>query len=97
MADTIADTTIITGVWRDLYAATSIAVGTAVSVVNKGTNPFYIANKATAPAVPSSGAPIGIPCYPQGIYGSIVSVAAGETGLWAYCQNSGNAYALVQV
>ncbi len=80
MADTLADVAIPEGVWTDLYDETGIAVGTAVSVYNKGSNACLLAIKATIP----SGSTLGVPLH-VGPNGSYAYVAAGESGLWAYC------------
>lgn len=97
MADTIADTIITTGTWLDVYASTGISAGTAVTVINKGSNPFFLAVKSSAPAVPTTGMPLGVPVYPLGMFSSSVNIPTGASGLWAFCVNKGNATALVQV
>lgn len=78
MADTRTDIAVPEAVWTDLYAATGIAVGTAVDVINKGSSACYIAIKATAP---TNG--VGFPLH-VGPVGSFASIDASESGLWAY-------------
>ena len=90
MADTIADVTVPEGVWTDLYDATSIAVGTAVTVINKGSNSCALAISLAAPASVS----VGVPLY-VGPIGSTALVAVGGSGLWAYCVH-GTTYLNVQ-
>ena len=79
MADTRDDVVVPEGVWTDLYAATTIAVGTAVSVYNKGSVSCVLATKATAPT-----SIIGLPLY-VGTSSNFACIDAGETGLWCYC------------
>lgn len=80
MADTIADVAIPKGAWTDLYTATSITVGAAVDIYNKGSYPCLIAIAATAP----ESTTIGIPLW-SGAVGNFCTVSTGESGLWAYC------------
>ena len=91
MADTLANTTVQQGVWTNLYAASGVAAGTAVTVVNVGSSPVKLAIKLTAPASTT----LGLPLY-SGPVGSVATVSAGETGLWAYSPD-GVAYVNVQV
>lgn len=79
MADTRADVAVAKGVWVDLYAGSSIAVGTAVDVINKGSHNCVIAISLAAPAATSTGYPL----Y-AGPVGSFASIDASETGLWCY-------------
>lgn len=81
MADTRADIKILPKTWVNLYTASGITVGTAVSVYNKGSNPCYIAIKATAPALANVGVPLGV-----GFTGNYASVPASQTGLWCYSE-----------
>lgn len=90
MADTIADLNIANATWTDLYAGTSITVGTAVGIYNKGSHPCVVAIKATSP----SGSTLGMPLH-VGPVGSYMYVSAGESGLWAYCPQ-GTTQLLVQ-
>lgn len=79
MADTRNDVTLTKDTWVDLYAATGISVGTAVSVLNKGSTDVYVAIKATSP----TGATFGVPVY-SGSFDNMVTISASESGLWAY-------------
>lgn len=90
MAVTLEDVTVAQGVWVDLYAATSIAVGTAVTVINTGSNACQIAISVAAPATTT----VGIPLY-AGASGSSAVVAAAQVGLWAYSPE-GTSYINVQ-
>ena len=80
MADTRSDVTIPAATWTDLYAATTITPGTAVSIYNKGSQACQIAIAATAPSDNTMGVPLYI-----GAVGSYAFVNSGESGLWAYC------------
>jgi hypothetical protein len=79
MADTRSDVAVPAGVWTDLYAGSTITVGTAVDLFNKGSYPANICVKATIP----SGISIGIPIE-VGAGHNYLHVTAGESGLWAY-------------
>jgi hypothetical protein len=89
MADTRADVSCPAGVWVNLYAASGIAVGTAVDVWNKGNYPANLVIKSTSP----SGS-LGIPIF-SGPSGSHRYVTSGESGLWAY--SDGGTHLSVQV
>jgi len=80
MAVTRADVTLTADTWTDLYAATGIAVGTAVNVTNKGSRKVFLAIKLAAP----TGATFGYPLF-AGDIGNFAAVDAAEVGLWAYC------------
>ena len=82
MAATINDIVVPKGTWTDLYAASGVSVGTAVTVINTGSTDLHLAIKATAPA----SFPFGIPLY-AGPIGSTALVGASEVGLWAYSAN----------
>lgn len=86
MADTRNDVTIPVRTWFNLYTATGIVPGTAVSVVNKGSNYILLAQRATAPPNPvgSSAPNIG---WPVGVLPDLMAYAtvpAGASGLWAW-------------
>lgn len=83
MALTRPDTILPKGVWVDLYDASGIPVGTAVSIYNKSIFPCMLYVKDTAPTDTSGG----IPLYGGGSSGSFAAVASGEVGLWAYSPN----------
>lgn len=95
MANTRNDVTIPPKQWVDLYTLSGITVGTAVSIINKGSSPFYVVIAASAPAAPT-GVPKGVPVYTSGTYSSSTTVSSGASGLWAYCADNVNTYALVQ-
>jgi hypothetical protein len=79
LADTRADIKIPAGTWVNLYTASTITVGTAVSVYNKGSNPCNLVIKATQPSVTTMGMPLGV-----GYTGNYAAVPANQTGLWCY-------------
>lgn len=66
MANTRNDVTIPAKTWTNLYLASGITVGTAVSVINKGINAAYISVEATTPAAPT-GMPKGVPSINGGV------------------------------
>ena len=92
MADTRADVVVAQATWTNLYSASSIAPGTAVSVYNKGSRPCNLMIKATTPGTNLTG---GVPLF-DGPVGSYAYIAAGESGLWAYCAAAGGTTLLVQ-
>lgn len=78
MAVTTEDVVVPKGVWTDLYAGSGVAVGTAVTIINTGTNAAQLAISLAAPVSTT----IGIPLY-VGAIGSTALVGAAEVGLWA--------------
>lgn len=96
MADTRNDVIIPQGSWVNLYTLSGVSVGTAVTVINKGSNAFFVSVQSASPAAVTSGSPKGIPVYPSGQFGSNVSIATSASGLWAYCELNSGTIALVQ-
>jgi hypothetical protein len=90
--DTRNDVTVAKGSWVNLYAASTIAVGTAVTVINKGISPAYVVVAATAPSITPT--PKGFPLF-VGEHSTPLVIASGASGLWAFSQNF-NATLLVQ-
>ena len=88
MANTLPDVTIAQQVWTNLYAASGITVGTAVTLYNKGSQPFYVAVSVSAPVTSSPS--FGIPVYPYNTPTASLNVAAGALGLWAYSPYQNN-------
>ena len=84
MADSVNDVVIAANTWIDLYSATSITVGTAVTVYNKGTQAGQLAIKATSPGANTA---IGVPLFTGDSRGATAAVSAGASGLWFYCDN----------
>jgi hypothetical protein len=76
MASTIADVILTNSGYQDLYAATSIAVGTALFIQNKGTAPITIQLKGFQPAS-SSADGVQLQTY------DFFVVDVGEAGVWA--------------
>ena len=88
MADTRNDVTVTAKTWTDLYAGSGIAVGTKVSVVNKGSGAINLVIKSSSP----SASTLGIPVLPfMSAY-----VDSGASGLWAYSTNEKAGLVLVQ-
>lgn len=81
MADTRADVVIPAKTWVNLYTATGITLGLAISIYNKGSNYCLLAIKATAPSTTTTGFPV----Y-AGPVGSYASIPVSQTGLWAYSE-----------
>lgn len=80
MATTRVDVAIPKGVWTNLYTASSITVGTQVTIFNKGSNHCKIATSASAPTVDG----FHLYSFPQS---EAIEVAPGEAGLWAFSPN----------
>ena len=76
MAATLPDVTITNTAYTDLYDATGIAVGTAVILQNKGSQPVFL---QTTLAAPSASSEAGFVISPL----EILTVDAAEAGLWA--------------
>lgn len=85
------------GVWTDVYALSSIAVGTALVVTNKLQTMQVLSWEGAAP--PSSTPPNdGLDGYPV-LYGVPQMVTAGAAGCWLYAfpgQGNGAARICVQ-
>jgi len=92
-ANTLPDVTLTQSTWVNLYTASGITVGTAVTLYNKGSQPFYVAISASAPTSPSPT--FGIPVYQYNTPTASLSVPSGASGLWAY-QPYQNGTVLVQ-
>lgn len=73
---TIPDVNLLGVVYQNLYAATSIVVGTAVTVQNKSGSPVFIQNIASQP---SAGSKNGFVLEPY----TAVDVTGVIAGLWA--------------
>lgn len=93
MTDSKSDVAVVKGTWLNLYAASGIAVGTAVTVINKGSQPVYVAVSASAPAVPV-GTPKGFPLY-VGEHSTPLAIPSAVSGLWCFSQQF-NGAVLVQ-
>ena len=83
MADTVPNITLLPNVWTDANAATSIPVGTAVKVQNRGSYPVQVYVGVSQPDS-SDGDQL---LSPFGIYGSWLQASAGENNIWLKCQN----------
>ncbi|MND43738.1 hypothetical protein D3C80_345360 [compost metagenome] len=73
---TIPDVVLSGAAYQDLYAATGIVVGTAVTVQNKTSTVVYLQNIATSPTASSKN---GIALQPY----TMVDVTGTIVGLWA--------------
>ena len=83
MADTIPDIKVSGADWIDLYAATDIAVGTPVSILNKSSHSLLLQETATKPNAENND---GRVCWPSTREGSEVIVYNIPTGLWGKCE-----------
>lgn len=92
MANSVADVVIVGATWTDLYAATGIAVGTAVDVYNKGNQGGQLAVKATIPTINN----IGIPLFATSSEGGHAYVSGNPSGLWFYCASPSGTILSVQ-
>lgn len=73
---TIPDVTLTGTAYQDLYAATSIVVGTSVTVQNKSSKPIFLQNIASQPSASSTNGFTLLPNESINFTGTIV-------GLWA--------------
>lgn len=73
---TIPDVNLTGVAYQNLYAATSIVAGTAITIQNKSGNPVYIQNIA---GQPSAGSKNGFVLEPY----TAVDVTGVIAGLWA--------------
>lgn len=73
---TVPDVILLGNAYQDVYAATSIAVGTAVKLQNKSSTPILLQIITAQPAVSSSN---GFIIPPLGFF----DVPTSTTGLWA--------------
>lgn len=90
MADTRPDINLVPNVWTDLYAASGINIGAAISIWNKGSDNILIAIKATAPTDNR-----GMPLY-TGVYG-YAQVTQGESGVWAMSKYRGSVITVQEI
>lgn len=74
MANSIPDVDLV-GVWTNVYAATSIPVGTAISIQNKSSSPCLVFVSPTSPSVNS------LDGYAM-VQFETVNIDASETGCW---------------
>lgn len=75
-----ADITLAAGIWNDVYAASGIAPGTPIQIVNK-CNTLIVAQEGTAPAAESWDGPFISPRWPW------VADQVGVTGCWVKSMN----------
>lgn len=73
---TIPDVVLTGSAYQNVYAATGIVAGTAVTVQNKSGNPVYLQNIASQP---SGGSVNGFLLLPN----EFISVTGSIAGLWA--------------
>lgn len=74
MPNSIPDIT-LSGSWVDVYAATGIAVGTAIYIQNKSSSQALIYIKSTAPTTTSDG-------YAM-VQFETIFIDPNESGVWA--------------
>lgn len=78
MANSIPDT-VLTGGWTDCYAATSIPIGTSITIQNKSSSIVLLYISATIPTSQTDGKAIQLL--------ETVTIEAGEAGCW--CKGNG--------
>ena len=81
MADTIDDVILTGTAYQDVYAATSISVGTELILQNKSKNLMFVQISASQPTATSVNGFILLP-YTEGRLASTAQIDAGETGCW---------------
>jgi len=83
MPDTLLNVDLPANQWVNLYAVTSIAVGTAISVENNGDADVYLTVRATEP-------PVGYRAYNvvNRANGVRLRNTEGDSGAWAFCPNT---------
>ena len=91
MADTRNDIYIPSNTWVNLYSASGISVGTAVTVYNKGSGSLNLTLKGSQPTSTTGGYPVAV--FPSIL--SFASVPAASSGLWAYSSSSQGTIVLV--
>ena len=82
MADTLPNVQIAADAWVDIYAATSIAVGTKIGMINNGGHTLYLYGGATAPTqAPNKDSSFGfVPVEAN----QSAQNQSGDTGAWVY-------------
>lgn len=83
MADTLQNITLPENTWVDVYNASGISVGTAISVQNIGVADVYLTVRSTQP-------PVGYNAYNvvQRDNGVRLRNTKGDSGAWAFCPNN---------
>jgi hypothetical protein len=83
MADTLQNINLPINTWVDIYAATGITVGTAISVQNIGVSDVYLTVLTGEP-------PIDYDAYNivQRDNGVRLRNDSGDSGAWAMCPNN---------
>lgn len=81
MADSLPNIPLQANTWVDLYAATSIVVGTQIVVQNLGTTAVFLTTLATEPPDLSAYSEI----HPDTNIG--MQNETGDSGAWAYSAN----------
>lgn len=77
---TIPDVSLTGTVYQNLYAATGIVIGTAVTIQNKSGDPVFVQNIATQPSAGSKNGFILEPYTAVDVTGVIVGLWAKGTG-----------------
>ncbi|WP_150137935.1 hypothetical protein [Candidatus Enterovibrio escicola] len=82
MADTLPNIQIAADTWVDIYAASGIAVGTQVSVINNGGHALYLYSGATAPTeAPNKGSSFGFAPVEAN---RTAQNQSGDAGAWVF-------------
>jgi hypothetical protein len=77
---TIPDVNLLGVAYQNLYAATGIVTGTAVTLQNKGSRPVYVQNIATQPSATSQNGYLLQPNESVDVKGTILGLWAKGTG-----------------
>tara|TARA_R100001594_G_scaffold53735_1_gene87267 strand:- start:7506 stop:7784 length:279 start_codon:yes stop_codon:yes gene_type:complete len=80
MAETKQDIHIEKGVWTSLNTAGGVAIGTAFSVLNKGSTEVLLAEKSTQP---TDSERLGIPLTTMNSPYANVEILSGSLEVWA--------------
>lgn len=84
MTDTLPNITLPQNAWVDLYDATGIEVGTALSIENIGSHDIYVAVQADEPSAEPTA--YNVINRKNGVR---LQNNEGDSGAWAYCQAAG--------
>lgn len=94
MADTLPDVQVPNTDWIDVFNATGIAVGTALTIQNKSSSEIIAFESATKPAYPATGD--GVQVLPFSKCGEFYTLSSGSNGLWMTSLEWDNANVSIQ-